>query len=77
MLKSFSEWHIDVEIKEKDVADMWRFTGFYGSLMENQRHESWNILRQLKGNNTLAWLVLDDFNEILYSFEKKKGKNTI
>ncbi|KAA3466302.1 expansin-A1-like [Gossypium australe] len=30
-LRSFSKWHIDVIIKEDDVQEEWRFTGFYGS----------------------------------------------
>lgn len=30
-LKTFSSSHIDVLIKEENVDEVWRFTGFYGS----------------------------------------------
>ncbi|KAA3481203.1 Zinc finger, CCHC-type-like protein [Gossypium australe] len=30
-LRSFSRWHIDVFIKEDNVEEEWRYTGFYGS----------------------------------------------
>ncbi|KAA3468588.1 putative Transposon TX1 [Gossypium australe] len=30
-LKSYSKWHIDVNVKENNRQEDWRFTGFYGS----------------------------------------------
>lgn len=52
-LKSFSKSHIDVEIEEDNVGFKWRFIGFYGSLMENLRKDSWNQIKKLKGGNNL------------------------
>ncbi|KAA3488701.1 Exo_endo_phos domain-containing protein [Gossypium australe] len=51
MLRSFSHLHIDVEVNKKDG--------------KNQRKDSWNILRQLKRNCNLPWMVIGDFNEIM------------
>lgn len=34
----------------------------------------WDLLRQLHQESTSLWLVIGDFNEILSSFEKKKGQ---
>ncbi|KAK5843415.1 hypothetical protein PVK06_005872 [Gossypium arboreum] len=74
MLRSYSKSHIDIEVMENSEEECWHFIGFYGSPIEHKRKDSWNLLRQLKGNNKLPWLVMEDFNEILYSFEKSGGR---
>jgi hypothetical protein len=51
----------------------WRFTGFYGELAWEDRQQSWSSLRDLSTRPLLPWLVIGDFNEILYSNEKKGG----
>ncbi|GMI75496.1 hypothetical protein like AT4G29090 [Hibiscus trionum] len=71
-LLSFSGSHIDAIIKEDEAQ--WRFTGFYGNPVEHKRSESWSLLRQLESHQNLPWLVVGDFNEITYSFEKKGGR---
>ncbi|KAA3476658.1 reverse transcriptase [Gossypium australe] len=60
-LRSFSKWHINVVVKEDDTQEEWQFTGLYGSpYLKDQ---------DLKRN--YPWLVVEDFNEIMYSFEKR------
>ncbi|GMI67914.1 hypothetical protein HRI_000460700 [Hibiscus trionum] len=72
-LRNYSQSHIDVTVDEgEDIR--WRFTGFYGNLVESQRHASWRLLRELGNNQTLPWIVAGDFNEIAYSFEKQGGR---
>ncbi|GMI90334.1 hypothetical protein HRI_002702700 [Hibiscus trionum] len=71
-LLSFSGSHIDAIIREDDAQ--WRFTGFYGNPVEHRRSESWSLLRQLESQQNLSWLVVGDFNEITFSFEKKGGR---
>lgn len=39
-LKSFSKSHIDVEVANEDELNTWRFTGFYGAPVEQERRES-------------------------------------
>jgi hypothetical protein len=51
----------------------WRFTGFYGEPAWDDKHLSWSCLRDLSTLYTLPWLVIGDFNEIMYSDEKEGG----
>ncbi|KAA3470985.1 Exo_endo_phos domain-containing protein [Gossypium australe] len=69
-LRSFSKNHIDDMVKEGNTDAEWRFTGFYGSLYDSNKNDSWNLLRKLGEDKTHPWLVCGDFNEIMYSFEK-------
>ncbi|KAH1030998.1 hypothetical protein J1N35_043172 [Gossypium stocksii] len=72
-LQSFSNRHIDVFIDDNSRSLKWRLTGFYGSPYMHDRDESWNLLRHLSNGVALPWLVIRDFNEILYGFEKRGG----
>ncbi|KAL4366884.1 hypothetical protein GQ457_05G001920 [Hibiscus cannabinus] len=40
----------------------------------NMRDASWVLLRQLNQTSTTPWLVAGDFNEIMYSNEKRGGR---
>ncbi|KAA3471267.1 Endonuclease/exonuclease/phosphatase [Gossypium australe] len=73
-LISYSKSHIDVEVEEGGESIVWRFTGFYGAPVENERKDSWNLLRHLKRGCNKPWLILGDFNEIIYSHEKQRGR---
>ncbi|GMJ14221.1 hypothetical protein HRI_005091300 [Hibiscus trionum] len=68
-LSTYSQHHIDVIIREED-NEPWRFTGFYGNPIENERSRSWALLRQLKEQHDMPWLIAGDFNEVMFSFEK-------
>ncbi|KAA3473129.1 reverse transcriptase [Gossypium australe] len=52
-LKSYSKSHIDVVVEEEDGAKTWRFTGFYGEPVEQNRRTSWELLRGLHNGNNL------------------------
>ncbi|GMI76000.1 hypothetical protein HRI_001269300 [Hibiscus trionum] len=73
-LRSFSDRHIDVSFTDDLDGFSWRFTGFYGAPEERNRDDSWNLLRQLNDTNDLPWLVLGDFNELLFATEKFGGR---
>ncbi|KAH1120608.1 hypothetical protein J1N35_003768 [Gossypium stocksii] len=73
-LKSYSPYHIDVEINDCDCGDVRRLTGFYGNPDERHRNQSWNLLRSLDNDRSWPWLVVGDFNEIMHSYEKKGGR---
>ncbi|KAA3461056.1 Exo_endo_phos domain-containing protein [Gossypium australe] len=73
-LKSFSSFHIDVEVQDEECGAKWRLTGFYGRPDGRHRAVSWNLLRQLNYDHNTPWVVLGDFNEIANSFEKKGGR---
>jgi hypothetical protein len=63
---------IDIRIDENEVAG-WRLTGFYGEPSSDRKHSSWDYLRSLHTAIDLPWIVMGDFNEILYSAEKEGG----
>ncbi|PRQ29704.1 putative endonuclease/exonuclease/phosphatase [Rosa chinensis] len=65
---------IDIVVEEGGGLMRWRFTGFYGNPEAAARHESWDILRALSDDDSLPWVVLGDFNEILLASEKLDGR---
>ncbi|KAH1074512.1 hypothetical protein J1N35_026840 [Gossypium stocksii] len=73
-LKSFSSYHIDVEIHDQECGEVWRLTGFYKNLEERCREGSWELLKHLSHDQIIPWVVVEDFNEITNSFEKKSGR---
>ncbi|KAK5803400.1 hypothetical protein PVK06_031045 [Gossypium arboreum] len=56
-LNNFSKNHIDVLVKENNVNQEWRFTGFYGSHYVTNKDDSWNLLRRLGQNQNHPWLI--------------------
>ncbi|KAA3459595.1 reverse transcriptase [Gossypium australe] len=73
-LRSYSSFHIDADVNDKDSGVKWRLTGFYGNPVESLRSNSWDLLNHLHNSNIGPWLVMGDFNEITSSFEKKGGR---
>lgn len=64
VLQSYSKRHIDAVIGDAEVRFNWRYTGFYGSLYVHDRSDSWAVLKGLKSDMNLHWIVCGDFNEI-------------
>ncbi|CAM8884344.1 unnamed protein product [Rhodiola kirilowii] len=65
---SYSRHHIDCKVVE---GDEFRLTIFYGNPVAHRRAESWELLRTLSKQREGPWLVLGDFNEILFGWELK------
>jgi exonuclease III len=61
-----------IDVIVKDSQD-WRLTGFYGEPNWNNKDKSWEYIRELHANCNMPWLLLGDFNEILFSWEKEGG----
>nr|POE70780.1 hypothetical protein CFP56_32095 [Quercus suber] len=72
-VQSFSKSHIDAIIKPGGVVEEWRFTGFYGNPETSKRVESWQLLKRLSRGNSLLWVCVGDFNELMHSGEKEGG----
>ncbi|KAA3469152.1 reverse transcriptase [Gossypium australe] len=70
-IKSYSKWHIDTMVREEDVQEDWRFTGFYGSPYLKYKNAAWDLLRRLGQESFQPWLVVGDVNKILNGSEKK------
>ncbi|XP_019168052.1 PREDICTED: uncharacterized protein LOC109163801 [Ipomoea nil] len=68
----YSDNHIDVEVSMPGF-DKWRMTGFYGFSKRPQRRESWDLIRSLAGKSDLPWVIIGDFNDLLYQCEKQGG----
>jgi hypothetical protein len=64
--------YIDVKVIEGDNK-IWRLTGFYGEPRWDDRHMSWDKICELHNSFDLPWVILGDFNEILFSHEKEGG----
>ena len=73
-IQNFSQNHIDSHVQINDSI-IWRFTGFYGHPEGDRKKESWALLDQLHSIDTLPWLSMGDFNEIL-SLDERSGEGT-
>ncbi|XP_031096875.1 uncharacterized protein LOC116001121 [Ipomoea triloba] len=71
-LMSFSRNHVDVEVNMIGLG-VWRMTGFYGFPERGRRNASWDLLRSLAGRSSLLWVVIGDFNDLLFQSEKRGG----
>lgn len=65
-----SQNHIDVAVKESNNVS-WRLSCYYGFPERERRQEAWDFLRSLATNSQAPWCVIGDFNDILYSYDKK------
>ena len=72
-IQTYSPRHIDAVITEAEGSLQWRFTGFYGEPETGNRGESWRLLKHLSGRLNLPWVVMGDFNEIMFAGEKLGG----
>ncbi|KAH0996221.1 hypothetical protein GBA52_020085 [Prunus armeniaca] len=70
---SFSRNHFNVDAEILGLMGKWRLTGFYGWPVTSDRYKSWDFLEKLGQCNSLMWLCLWDFNEIIWGHEKVGG----
>ncbi|KAL4280467.1 hypothetical protein GQ457_03G024890 [Hibiscus cannabinus] len=71
-LRSFSLRHIYFFLNDDSDGLSWHYMGFYGAVKESNRMDSWNLIRHLNDCPDIPWLVIGDFNEILYAYEKQE-----
>ncbi|XP_019197195.1 PREDICTED: uncharacterized protein LOC109191078 [Ipomoea nil] len=71
-LMSYSKNYVDVEVSIPG-CDKWRMTGFYGFSQRGQRRDSWDLIRTLAGRSDLPWVMIGDFNDLLFQSEKRGG----
>ncbi|XP_019190157.1 PREDICTED: uncharacterized protein LOC109184594 [Ipomoea nil] len=71
-LLSYSDNHVDIEVSVHGFSK-WCMTGFYGLPQRTRRNESWEMLRSLAPRSNLPWVVIGDFNDLLYQHEKRRG----
>ena len=73
-VQSYSDSHIDAIIGQGEDGLQWRLTGFYGNPETSKWEESWLLLKRLSSLNSLPWVCLGDFNELMNGGEKEGGK---
>ena len=56
-----------------DTNFPWRLSGFYGRPEDHRKHETWSYLGHLHSRDSLSWVCIGDFNEIL-SLDEKQGR---
>jgi hypothetical protein len=66
--------YIDVNIG-RGVENVWRFNGMYGEPRWENKHLTWQTIRDLHAQCNMPWLVIGDLNKILYPFEKEGGRD--
>lgn len=66
---NYSHCHIDAIIENDPKKGSWFFAGVYGFLEISQRFRTWELLCSLGRHNGEPWLVIGDFNKILYHHE--------
>ncbi|XP_019179523.1 PREDICTED: uncharacterized protein LOC109174723 [Ipomoea nil] len=71
-LLSYSKNHVDVEVRAEN-GKQWRMTCFYVHSDRSRRWESWELLDTLKTRSLLPWVVIGDFNNLLFQYEKRGG----
>ncbi|XP_019181382.1 PREDICTED: uncharacterized protein LOC109176404 [Ipomoea nil] len=69
-LLGYSKNHVDIEVRMSS-GETWRMTCFYGFPKSSQRRESWELLKSLVGKSPLPWVVIGDFNDLLFQHEKR------
>ncbi|XP_019160111.1 PREDICTED: uncharacterized protein LOC109156731 [Ipomoea nil] len=71
-LLSFSKNYVDVEVSMTNLPN-WRMTCYYGFPERNRRVESWELLKSLAPRSNLPWVMVGDFNDLLFQYEKRGG----
>ncbi|XP_019178278.1 PREDICTED: uncharacterized protein LOC109173495 [Ipomoea nil] len=69
-LLGYSKNHVDIEVRMSS-GETWRMTCFYGFPKSSQRRESWELLKSLIEKSLLPWVVIGDFNDLLFQHEKR------
>nr|GMD06060.1 uncharacterized protein LOC109186215 [Ipomoea batatas] len=69
-ITGFSRNYIDTTIKLENSPILWRYTGYYGCPERNKRKSSWDLVKHLSIQNTLPWILMGDFNDLLHPSEK-------
>jgi hypothetical protein len=68
-LLSIDERYIDVSIREDPNGEAWRATFIYEEPRVEDRHRLWEIMQCLRTRSSDPWLVIGDFNEVMWQYE--------
>ncbi|XP_019170442.1 PREDICTED: uncharacterized protein LOC109166013 [Ipomoea nil] len=51
----------------------WRMTCYYGYPQRHRRTEAWDFIKSLAPQSDLPWIMIWDFNDLLFHYEKRGG----
>jgi hypothetical protein len=71
---SYGLHYIDILVWDGDHHASWRGTFVYGEPRTHDIHLMWEVLRRLKPMSAAPWLLIGDFNEVLWSFEQYSAR---
>lgn len=66
LVVNFSKRHITIQVQDESQKVEWLLIGFYGVAKAGKRYLAWQFLQDLKPNHVVLWLLIGDFNEILF-----------
>jgi hypothetical protein len=66
---SYGLHYIDTKIWSSDLKKGWRGTFVYREPRVQDRGVMWQLLKRIKPHCSGPWLMIGDFNEVLWSFE--------
>ncbi|KAL8512591.1 hypothetical protein ACS0TY_018908 [Phlomoides rotata] len=72
-LTSFSNNHISVKVTLDNGRGEWFLSGIYGWPEKVNRGKTWELMKLIEPPRDNPWFCMGDFNEILWSSEKKGG----
>ncbi|KAA3479947.1 reverse transcriptase [Gossypium australe] len=70
MLQSFSKRHINVVIEDLDNSKKLRYTSFYGTPYVQDRHESWDLLKNLRSTIGFHGLFVGILTKLCMTLKK-------
>ncbi|KAK6123881.1 hypothetical protein DH2020_042372 [Rehmannia glutinosa] len=73
-LISFSSHHITSNIELDQNQQPWVFSGIYGWPDNSQKWKTCQLMRDINPGIGKPWLCAGDFNEIMWSVEKIRGR---
>jgi hypothetical protein len=66
---SYGLHHIDAIVWDDSHHAGWRGMFVYGEPRTYDRHNMWELLRRIKPCSKAPWMMIGDFNEVMWSFE--------
>lgn len=71
---SYSQRYISAWADDEANNTKWIFIGLYRELEIGKCHVTWELLLELKPRDYTLWLVIGDFDEILFNIKKVEDK---
>lgn len=68
-IKDMNARYIDAYVRLSPDDPLWHVTFVYGEPRVENRHRVWSTLNAIRQSSNLPWMVIGDFNKVLWQFE--------